>query len=273
MDSRPIVYVGATAIVGTGNAAEFGSNPTLPTKGKKQMSIMKQEESFTARMVPDTHRAFLMDSKDIYGALAKSQLEFEAATKNASNPHLKSKYANLQAYLDEARPVLAKNGIAVVQTARTEKFDAVLYAGVRTVLVHSSGQSIDCGELMLPVATPNAQGIGSSLTYARRYALASCLALSADDDDGHAASNKAKRVEVPAPAPAPSGDVSLMDALTSSIDWTGELKMIKARMIGSENKGELQEAWADANTAIKNGMPKEWLAELAALKDRRKGEL
>jgi len=203
---------------------------------------------------------------DIYTALAKSQLEFEAATKNAANPHLKIKYANLQSYLDEARPVLAKNGIAVVQTARTEKQDAVLYAGVRTVLVHSSGQSIDCGELMLPVATPNAQGIGSSLTYARRYALASCLALSADDDDGHAASTKVKPKAV-------ESKQSVADALMTSVDWAGELRGLKGRLASAKTKGELLEAWNDAAEAVKGGMPKEWLGELTALKDKRKAEL
>lgn len=203
---------------------------------------------------------------DIYTALAKSQCEFEAATKNAANPHLKTKYANLQSYLDEARPVLAKNGIAVVQTARTEKQDAVLYAGVRTVLVHSSGQSIDCGELMLPVATPTAQGIGSSLTYARRYALASCLALSADDDDGHAASTKVKPKVV-------ESEQSVADALMTSVDWAGELKSLKGRLAGAKTKGELLEAWNDAAEAVKGGMPKEWLGELTVLKDKRKAEL
>lgn len=228
------------------------------------MSIQKLENNTI--VYDPTTGVVSQQSGDIYTALAKSQLEFEAATKNAANPHLKSKYANLQSYLDEARPVLAKHGIAIVQTARTEKLDAVLYAGVRTVLVHSSGQSIDCGELMLPVATPNAQGIGSSLTYARRYALASCLALSADDDDGHAASTKtAKKTETPTEA--------LIGALESSVDWAGDLKLLKARLAGAKTKGELLEAWNDAGEAVKGGMPKEWLGELTVLKDKRKAEL
>lgn len=244
------------------------------------MSIQKLENN-TIVYDPSTG-VVSQQSGDIYTALAKSQLEFEAATKNAANPHLKTKYANLQSYLDEARPVLAKNGIAVVQTARTEKLDAVLYAGVRTVLVHSSGQSIDCGELMLPVATPNAQGIGSSLTYARRYALASCLALSADDDDGYAASTKAKpKVEaqpngvdlVVDGRPVELKTATLVGALESSVDWAGELKSIKARLAGAKTKGELLEAWNDAGEAVKGGMPKEWLGELTVLKDKRKAEL
>lgn len=229
------------------------------------MSIQKLENNTI--VYDPTTGVVSQQSGDIYTALAKSQLEFEAATKNAANPHLKSKYANLQSYLDEARPVLAKHGIAIVQTARTEKLDSVLYAGVRTVLVHSSGQSIDCGELMLPVATPNAQGIGSSLTYARRYALASCLALSADDDDGHAASTKVKAKA------AVESDASLVGTLESSIDWVAEMKAIKARLAGAKTKGELLEAWNDAGEAVKGGMPKEWLGELTALKDKRKAEL
>lgn len=228
------------------------------------MSIQKIENNTI--VYDPTTGVVSQQSADIYTALAKSQCEFEAATKNAANPHLKTKYANLQSYLDEARPVLAKNGIAVVQTARTERQDAVLYAGVRTVLVHSSGQYIDCGELMLPVATPNAQGIGSSLTYARRYALASCLALSADDDDGHAASTKVR-------AKVADSDASLAGALESSVDWAGELKSIKGRLASAKTKGELLEAWNDAVEAVKGGMPKEWLGELTVLKDKRKAEL
>lgn len=228
------------------------------------MSIQKLENN---AIIYDPETGIVPQSADIYTALAKSQLEFEAATKNAANPHLKSKYANLQSYLDEARPVLAKHGIAIVQTARTEKLDAVLYAGVRTVLVHSSGQSIDCGELMLPVATPNAQGIGSSLTYARRYALASCLALSADDDDGHAASTKVKAKA------AVESDASLVGTLESSVDFAGEMKAFKERAISAKTKGELNEAWNRLTHVVNLGMPREWLGELTALKDKRKAEL
>lgn len=94
-------------------------------------------------------------------------------------------YATLAQVLDLVRPVLAKHGLAIVQIpvvadART--------AGVRTVLIHSSGERLE-SELLLPVARGDAQGVGSAVSYSRRYAIASLLAIATEeDDDGQAAS-------------------------------------------------------------------------------------
>lgn len=114
-------------------------------------------------------------------------------------------YATLGQVLDLARPVLAKHGLAVVQIPLVTEARA---AGVRTVLVHSSGETLESA-LVLPVARADAQGIGSAISYARRYALAALLAIATEeDDDGQAASAPpprpaAKRGEQP-PASRPA---------------------------------------------------------------------
>ena len=120
-------------------------------------------------------------------AMAAAQGEFDAAEKNAKNPHLKNRYADLGAVWDAVRDVLPKHGLSVVQTMRhTEDGRAT----VHTMLMHKSGQWI-AGLCALPVPKNDPQGFGSAYTYARRYSLSAMLGVvSEDDDDGEGAKRK-----------------------------------------------------------------------------------
>lgn len=119
---------------------------------------------------------------ELMAALAKAQGEMTHASKDSSNPHFKSKYADLAAVWNACRIPLAKNGLAVVQQPDV--------AGERQVLIttlgHSSGQWIK-SIIPLPIQRPGAQEMGSCLSYCRRYALASMVGVYQDDDDGEAA--------------------------------------------------------------------------------------
>lgn len=115
-------------------------------------------------------------------ALAKAQGEIDDATKAGINPHFKSKYADLAAVRAVIRGPLAKNGLAVIQLPRAQNG----VVEVDTMLTHKSGEFIK-ETLRMPVAQMNAHGIGSAITYARRYGLMSMLCLAADDDDGNGA--------------------------------------------------------------------------------------
>lgn len=199
--------------------------------------------------------------KETIAALTKVQHELGVVSKNKVNAHLRSKYADLGAYLDELDPLLGKYGLALVQAPSITEG----HAGVDTKLYGPDG-IMEFGALMLPLQKMDAHAVGSAITYARRYAIAGIFKMRADDDDGHTAVHgKASKKEV---ASAP-----LVGALESSIDWAGELKAIKARMLGAENQGELKEAFSAAQDALKSGMPKEWFVGLVELKDKRKGEL
>jgi len=117
----------------------------------------------------------------LFDALSKAQGEFEHAIKDSKNPHLRSKYADLASVLDVTKPVLHKYGLSYIQHPSAEG-DRV---SVRTMLCHSSGQFVE-STLTLPIGrTKDAQGVGSSITYARRYALAAILGIAQDDDDGN----------------------------------------------------------------------------------------
>lgn len=118
------------------------------------------------------------------GAMAKAQGAMRNASKDKVNPHFKSKYADLASVLDACREALATNGIAVLQPVTT------CADGVRvtTMLLHSSGEWMKC-HCVMPVAQRTPQGIGSAITYGRRYGLAAMVGVAADeDDDGNAAS-------------------------------------------------------------------------------------
>jgi len=116
---------------------------------------------------------------ELAGALAKAQGMMENAVMNRTNPHFKSRYADLAAIINAARKALSANGLAFVQTIS----DGVLH----TRLLHTSGQWI-ASEHPLPMSG-KPQEIGSALTYARRYSLSALLGIAADeDDDANAAS-------------------------------------------------------------------------------------
>lgn len=121
------------------------------------------------------------------GALAAAQSEMENATKNAQNPHFRNRYADLAEVLNTVRPVLAKHGIAVLQSPSYS--DGI--ATVETLLMHSSGEWVR-GAASAPVVKTDPQGVGSATTYLRRYALAALCGIAQEDDDGEASVRKAE---------------------------------------------------------------------------------
>lgn len=127
------------------------------------------------------------DIDKLAAALAKAQGEIENVKKGNINPHFKSAYANLASVWDAIRDDLTKNGLSVLQLPCAAPAGQV---GLRTVLLHSSGQSIEDTFFMPVKDASNPQAVGSALTYARRYALMSIVGIAPEDDDGNAAKGK-----------------------------------------------------------------------------------
>jgi len=135
-------------------------------------------------------------------ALCKAQSQIEGAKKDSTNPHFKNKYADLGSVWDACRKALADNGLSVVQFGT---LTADGNAGLTTRLLHESGDYID-GTIPLLNGKGDMQGLGSALTYARRYGLAAMVGVSPEDDDGNAATAKAEPKAVPVVAPAGYAD-------------------------------------------------------------------
>ncbi|MCE7073673.1 ERF family protein [Dyadobacter sp. CY327] len=124
-------------------------------------------------------------TKGLMEALLKAQLALSNPIKSATNPHFKSKYATLPDIRDMVTPILAEFGLFITQPVQVTDLGAAL----QTLIVHpeSEGYLQSMMPLMLEKQTP--QGMGSAITYARRYALCSILNIAADeDDDGNSAS-------------------------------------------------------------------------------------
>lgn len=140
---------------------------------------------------------------ELASALAKAQGMIDDATKTGVNPAFRSKYADLAAVRAAVREPLAVNDLAIVQAPRT--VDGAVE--VETMLLHKSGEFL-AETLRMPVNKWDAQGIGSGITYARRYGLMAILCIASEDDDGNAA---VQRTAAPAPAPAPKKAAPAID--------------------------------------------------------------
>ena len=135
--------------------------------------------------------------KAIASALVKAQREFGPALKSSTNPHFRSKYADLSACIEAVIDALNNNGIYLMQL--TEEHDGGVK--VSTTFIHESGEQLSCGSLFMPAIKHDAQGYGSALSYARRYSLMAACAISGVDDDGNQATKTAPQAAPPKPTP------------------------------------------------------------------------
>ena len=119
-------------------------------------------------------------------ALAKAQGAIQGAIKDSTNPFFKSNYADLASVWGSCRKALSENGLSVVQTTDSDNLEIVV---VHTMLLHSSGQYIT-GSLSMKPVKMDPQGIGSAISYARRYALAAIAGIYQEDDDANRATGE-----------------------------------------------------------------------------------
>ncbi len=141
------------------------------------------------------HSAVKMQSEKIGAlalALALAQGEMTTASKDGENPHFNSKFATLASIWETCRGPLTKNKLAVMQGVSPSGPGA---PGIFwTMLVHESGEWVR-SEMPLLLTKADPQGVGSALTYYRRYCLAAMVGIVQDDDDGNAATGDGKGVE------------------------------------------------------------------------------
>lgn len=123
-------------------------------------------------------------------ALCKAQSQMVGAKKSAANPFFKSKYANLEEVIQVVKDAFSGNGLSFVQFPISGEGTA----GVETIIMHDSGEFIS-NKFLLKCAKVDPQGMGSAITYARRYGLQSACGIPSEDDDGNAASVPMSKAE------------------------------------------------------------------------------
>jgi hypothetical protein len=141
--------------------------------------------------------------KELAAAMVKVQKTMRPALKDATNPHFKSKYADLAAVWDACRGPLTDNSITVWQDVTSDEKGV----SVCTRLVHSSGEWAEFGPITVPLTKQSAHEVGSATSYGKRYGLAAAVGVVCEeDDDGNAASgHKPTHQETKAPEPKPNG--------------------------------------------------------------------
>jgi hypothetical protein len=144
--------------------------------------------------------------KQIATALVKAQKAFGPALKSSTNPHFRSKYADLASCVEAVMDALNNNGIYLLQKTHDQQNGIM----VETVFVHESGEMLNCGNLYFPASKNDAQGFMSALTYARRGSLMAACGIAPEDDDGNAASRK------PVPTPDITDHLSAIEASATS---------------------------------------------------------
>lgn len=131
-----------------------------------------------------------MKTSESIVSLAKAMLKFQSSIgtikKDAKNPHFKSNFASLSGILDSVSPVLNEVGLIVLQHPLGDGSSVSL----ETILIHAETGEFMSSEFYMKPSKTDPQGIGSCITYMRRYALGAILELNIDDDDGNEASKK-----------------------------------------------------------------------------------
>ena len=155
-------------------------------------------------------------------ALLQAQRAITFAVKDSSNPHFKSKYADLSSVIEACKPALNNAGICFIQMMAPSDHGSI---ALTTRLLHESGEWIE-STATCPLPKNDPQGYGSANTYLRRYGLAAAVGLYQDDDDGNAASKKG-----PAKAFAQPHSPTRIAFESMSAEWkdylTGEAEIIE----------------------------------------------
>lgn len=130
----------------------------------------------------------------------KKLLEFQklgiSIKKDKRNPHFKNDYASLNEVLDKVKEELNKLGVVILQTPGCDSHGENLNFGLWTYLIDTEDDTRTEGFVPF-INSTDMQKLGGAITYARRYALVSMLALEDEDDDGNTASTKTVAKNVP----------------------------------------------------------------------------
>lgn len=219
--------------------------------------------------------AFSERSESI-GSLAKSlvkalgELQDVVKTQTAKAGSFSYSYATIADVLGMARPILAKHGIALMQTAEVNNGEAV----ISTTLMHESGEYITHQPTRLP-AGQKAQETGSAITYARRYSLMAALGLATEDDDGASAPRRdiprARANAKPDKAPAPTfRSADQVDGLSYDERQALLLTVSELRQTNEYTMDYVKRALDEANVELLSDLSDEDLMKLRkALTDIR----
>ena len=119
----------------------------------------------------------------LYMKLHRAKMSIGKVVKNATNPHFKRSYADINALLDTVEPILHENGLLLLQPIK----DNILTSQIIDI---DSGNFVESWLLLPSITDP--QKMISATTYYRRATLQALLSLQAVDDDGNTVTTSVK---------------------------------------------------------------------------------
>ena len=142
------------------------------------------------------------DISELSKALFSIQNNLPPAIKDARNTFVGNDYATLNSVMETCRDALYSHGIWLVQLPCPAPVElGTGHIGLETRLTHiESGQWLSA-VTVIPLPKSDPQGLGSALTYARRYSLCTILGIITEDDDGNAASVHSQKQHKPQDQP------------------------------------------------------------------------
>jgi hypothetical protein len=197
------------------NTIEKPNNTPPDTTGSPQRASRRAGKGVSTPHATEAAQKPNGDARTAFWrAYQEMQAELEDVQKNHENQAYKSggkvsTYANLADVLSAARPIWTKHGFAIVQNCVTVNYEnekiVKMAVTVDTIVTHNAGHTEVFSGLEIPVTNPNAHGIASAVTYARRISLMPVLGITGvdDDDDGNTATGNPA-----ATARKPSGDMT-----------------------------------------------------------------
>ena len=181
-----------------GSTVAFAPEDHAPVQEQYSLAVIKAIESLATSPDVDIDKMQrLLDVQErimdkaaetaFCQARAAMQGDIPAVRKTKQNGHTKSRYASLEDIHKVVHPVLSAHGFSI--SYKNEQPTQPNHVRVTATLSHVSGHS-ETNTVELPYDTQGAksavQAIGSSLTYAERYALCGLLSITlTDDDDGN----------------------------------------------------------------------------------------
>jgi hypothetical protein len=196
-------------------------------------------------------------------AMCKAQAALAPVLKDKTNPAFRSKYADLGAVLEAILPAFNANGLSLIQAPSN---DGTL-VGVTTFVMHESGEWFETTLRMRPVK-PDPQGVGSAITYARRYAALAVAGAAPEDDDGNAASAAAPKQKA-----LPRGEVGPLDSKGMSNRDIKEIHEKLARGIRACSSLDELRAWSKAWTEEIDKLPEDIADDLRGIYGRHRDKL
>ena len=133
----------------------------------------------------------MTDKKTWFEDFQEFQKTVDSPEKDQTNPHYRNAYASFESCLTAIKPALHEHNFVLLQSNNRDELGDY----TETKFIHGSGQELST-KVYLVLDKQNMQGVGSAITYAKRYGILTLAGIepeTKDDDDGNKASGVGKQ--------------------------------------------------------------------------------